>query len=158
MTALSETVRSLHCFRCGAESVADPRAYLCDVCRGSDGPDPGVLDVRYDYDRATHDLARALAGRSADVFRWAPLLPVTGATNTLAAGGTPLVSAPRLAAALGLRALYLKDETRNPTRCLKDRATAVAMAVARAAGADTIYCASAGNAAISLAGFCANEG
>jgi threonine synthase len=59
---------------------------------------------------------------------------------------------------LGLRALHLKDETRNPTRCLKDRATAVGVAMASAAGATAMYCASAGNAAISLAGFCAHAG
>ncbi|QSO46704.1 threonine synthase [Alicyclobacillus mengziensis] len=69
-----------------------------------------------------------------------------------------MVAAPRLAARLGLKSLLLKDETRNPTRCLKDRATAIAVTLATANGYRDMYCASAGNAAISLAGFCANHG
>jgi threonine synthase len=68
------------------------------------------------------------------------------------------VSAPRLAGRFGLKALYLKDETRNPTRCLKDRATAIALTIAQSEGYRDLYCASAGNAAISLAGFCAQQG
>ncbi len=93
-----------------------------------------------------------------DVFRWLPLLPVEKPGDVLPAGGTPLVSAPRLAKRYGLRRLYLKDETRNPTRCLKDRATAIAMTMALAQGHTDVYCASAGNAAISLAGFSAHAG
>ncbi|HEX8245442.1 MAG TPA: pyridoxal-phosphate dependent enzyme, partial [Longimicrobium sp.] len=94
-----------------------------------------------------------------DVFRYAPLLPVARPQRAmLAAGGTGLVPAPGLARRFGLRELWLKDETANPTRCLKDRATAVALALAAAVGHDTLFCASAGNAAISLAGFCAHAG
>jgi threonine synthase len=157
---LSPFVTSLRCFNCGAEAEAQPRAYVCTACRTATGEDPGILDVQYDYVAAGEALRRALQGGSPrkDVFRYAPLLPVTDDGPGLLAGGTPLVAAPRLAAALGLEALYLKDETRNPTRCLKDRATAVGLAMAAVAGASDMYCASAGNAAISLAGFCAHAG
>jgi len=130
----------------------DPRAYLCPAC-GGHHEDPGILDVRYDYASAGgHFLERS------DVFRYLPLLPVQAPREVLAAGGTPLIAAPRLAGRFGMRALYLKDETRNPTRSLKDRATAIATTLAIEIGAKDVYCSSAGNAAISLAGFAAHAG
>lgn len=119
----------------------NPRAYVCGSCGG-------ILDVHYDY-AAAH--ARGFSGRG--VFRYLPLLPVAEGREILPAGDTPLVHAPRLGARV-----FLKDETRNPTRCLKDRATAVGIAMALETGATDVYCASAGNAAISLAGFAANCG
>ena len=142
----------LECLRCGAIYPMDPRAYLCPKC-GADHDDPGILDVRYDYSEA-----RGRLESRSDVFRYLPLLPVCAPGTGLIAGGTPLIAAPRLAARFGLRELYLKDETRNPTRCLKDRATAIAMTLALEMGMKDVYCASAGNAAISLAGFAANAG
>jgi threonine synthase len=132
----------------------DPRAYLCAKC-GADGDDPGILDVHYDYAAARKQMP--FAARN-DVFRYLPLLPVEKPAPVLPAGATPLVPAPTLAARFGLAALYLKDEARNPTRCLKDRATAIAAALAIQCGATDVYCASAGNAAISLAGFAAHLG
>lgn len=140
----------------GEQLPFDPAAYAPE-----DGNiDPPVLDVRYDYERAARELRDSTAAFAArrDVFRWLPLLPVESPGEVLPAGGTPLVSAPRLARRFGLRKLYLKDETRNPTRCLKDRATAIGMTMALARGHTDVYCASAGNAAISLAGFAAHAG
>jgi len=134
----------------------DPRAYLCPACgAGDDGADPGILDVRYDYAAARKQMP--FEARS-DIFRYLPLLPIGKPAPVLPAGATPLVPAPTLAARFGLAALYLKDETRNPTRCLKDRATAIAATLAVESGASNVYCASAGNAAISLAGFAAHLG
>lgn len=129
------------------------RAYLCPAC-GASEPDPGILDVRYDYAA----VRRESFSSSHDVFRYLPLLPVEEPAMILPAGATPLVSARRLASRFGLAALYLKDETRNPTRCLKDRATAIGVTMAIESGATDVYCASAGNAAISLAGFAAHAG
>lgn len=117
------------------------RAYVCTACGG-------ILDVCYDYAAAA---ACGFSGRG--VFRYLPVLPVRESRQILPAGDTPLVPAPRL----GSR-IFLKDETRNPTRCLKDRATAVGITMALESGATDVYCASAGNAAISLAGFSANCG
>lgn len=153
-------VAELRCLRCGASHPPDGAAYLCPVCGRGDGVDAGVLEVRYDYAAARSGVpADGAAGVRGDVFRYAPLLPVGRPERAmLAAGGTALLPAPGLARRFGLKALWLKDETANPTRCLKDRATAVALALADAAGHDTLYCASAGNAAISLAGFCAHAG
>lgn len=148
----------LRCFRCGGEFPFTLEAYTCPRCGDGAGDDPGILDVLYDYDAARDAFPRGEGAAGGGVFRWRALLPVPERMETLPAGGTPLVPAPRLAERFGLRALYLKDETRNPTRALKDRATAVALQVAAALGHRTLYCASAGNAAISLAGFCAHAG
>ena len=146
-------VTHLECLRCGAQFPMDPRAYLCPHCGSGDG-DPGILDVRYDYAAARRQSFEARE----DVFRYLPLLPVREPAATLPAGATPLVDAPKLAGHYNLAALFLKDETRNPTRCLKDRATAIGIAMALECGATDVYCASAGNAAISLAGFAAHRG
>lgn len=149
-------VTHLECLRCGNHYSMDPRAYLCPRCgTGGERADPGILDVHYDYVAARRSLP--FLARN-DVFRYMPLLPVRGAAPVLPAGATPLVPAPKLAQRLGLAALYLKDETRNPTRCLKDRATAIGATLALESGATDVYCASAGNAAISLAGFAAHLG
>jgi threonine synthase len=73
-------------------------------------------------------------------------------------GGTPLLPAPRLAAELGLGEVYLKDDTRFPSSCAKDRATTVGLARAAELGRRTVACASTGNAASSLALLAANAG
>ncbi len=145
-------VTDLVCLRCSASYPFEAHAYLCPSC-GADHEDPGILDVRYDYAAARDRLESRH-----DLFRFAALLPVNAAAAVPGAGGTPLIAAPRLATRFGMRALYLKDETRNPTRCLKDRATAIAITIALELGVRDVYCASAGNAAISLAGFAANTG
>ncbi len=151
----------LTCFRCGARHAFDAAAYLCPACADRKDTDPGILDVHYDYAAAGAALKKHLRpspqgeGRR-DVFRWRKLLPLADPADVLPAGNTALVEAPRLAQRLGLARLLLKDETRNPTRCLKDRATAVGVSMALGLGRRDVYCASAGNAAISLAGFAAH--
>jgi threonine synthase len=151
----------LRCLRCGRAREHDPAAYLCHACGpGGDCTDPGVLDVEYDYG-SVREFPAASSSPSTGLARWSALLPLdwdSADGHWLPVGDTPLAPAPRLAARLGLSALWLKDETRNPTCSLKDRATAVAVRMARRAGHGELYCASAGNAAISLAGFCAQAG
>jgi threonine synthase len=85
-------------------------------------------------------------------------VPADAIPKEWAVGFTPVVQAPRLAAALGLRRLMLKDDGRNPTASFKDRASSVAVALAVAEGAKAISCASTGNAASSLAGYAAMAG
>lgn len=151
-------VTGLRCIRCGTRAPFDTAAYLCASC--GEGPpegDPGILDVEYDYALARRAIDQT-AERTTGVFRYLPLLPLAAPAGVLPAGNTALIAVPRLARRLGLGALYLKDETRNPTRCLKDRSTAVGLALALERGASAVYCASAGNAAISLAGFAAHAG
>jgi threonine synthase len=147
-------VTHLECLRCSDNFPMDAKAYLCSAC-GASEPDPGILDVQYDYDAIRKSLPLP---DHEGVFRYLPLLPLNHVADLLPAGATPLVPAPRIAERIGAAAVYIKDETRNPTRCLKDRATAVGMSMALELGASDVYCASAGNAAISLAAFAANAG
>lgn len=148
----------LRCVTCQRTWSPAEAEYLCPACGAPAGDDPGVLDAVYDYDSAGPALRTALAGPRRDMFRWLPLLPLDEPAPVPFTGGTPLTEAPRLAKSLGFARLWLKDEPRNPTRCLKDRATAVAIGRASAAGRGEVYCASAGNAAISLAGMAAHAG
>ena len=93
-------------------------------------------------------------------WRYRELLPVEESTEAppLRVGGSPLYEEPRLAAQLGLKKLWVKDDGLNPTASLKDRASAMAVAKAREAGAEVIACSSTGNAASSLAGNAAAAG
>ncbi len=94
------------------------------------------------------------------IWRYADLLPVSDPSliPPLQVGWTPLYHAARLGQALGMPHLYIKDDGRNPTASLKDRASAIAVTKARELGFSTITCASTGNAASSLAGLAASVG
>jgi len=97
------------------------------------------------------------------MWRYLPLLPVDPeATQQLVAGTalasvgwTPLYPAPRLAAHLGLKHLWVKDDSRQPTASFKDRASAVAVVKTRELGYEIVTTASTGNAAAALSGLCA---
>lgn len=92
--------------------------------------------------------------------RYRPFLPMTAATPllTLGEGNTPLVAAPRLAAALGVRELHLKYEGMNPTGSFKDRGMVMAVAKALEAGATSVICASTGNTSAAAAAYAAHAG
>ncbi len=154
-------VVGLRCLRCGREYGPDAVAYVCD-CRPNVGSDIGALDVLYDYAAiaAVCDPARLAQERDASIGRYWPLLPIASRASLpgLAVGGTPLLPAPRLAAGLGLQQLYVKDDGRNPSASLKDRASAIAVARTRDAGRPVVATASTGNAAAALAGQCAAVG
>lgn len=94
------------------------------------------------------------------LVRWAEFLPLTKNTPALSLGEgeTPLISAPRLAAAVGCAELWLKIEGMNPTGSFKDRGMVVAMAKAIESGAKTAVCASTGNTSASAAAYCAAAG
>jgi len=118
--------------------------------------------VEYDIPHLRTHLEHQTIEQNSDhtLWRYAPLLPVAPPPSklTLPVGGTPLVAAPTLARELGLTELWFKDDTRQPTASLKDRASVMAVAYALQAGIDTIAAASTGNAAASLAGLCARAG
>jgi threonine synthase len=153
-------VQGLRCLRCGRARDFDPAARVCLVCSSGDAEDPGIQDVEIDLVRArpVFDDALARTGPGAGMSRYAALLPNSDPTLLPHAGDTPLVSAPALARRLGLAALHFKDERANPSGCLKDRATAVAIGLAREQGHRDLCCASAGNAAVSLATLSAAAG
>ncbi len=93
------------------------------------------------------------------LWRYEGLLPVSADYSVpLRAGWTPLYPWPHLAEELGLRAVWIKDDSLQPTASCKDRGTAVTVAAAKKLGRGALSCASTGNAASSLAGFCAAAG
>ncbi|MCE9671217.1 threonine synthase [Myxococcus stipitatus] len=148
-------IHRLTCLRCGRHHAPESSS-TCDAC-GLEG----ILDVEYDYERVASTMTpEALRSRAANHWRYWELLPLSDGTRppSLHLGMTPVDEAPRLAAALGLRSLRLKDETRNPTCSFKDRASSVGVLRAREEGRAAIACASTGNAASSLAGFSAAVG
>jgi threonine synthase len=117
--------------------------------------------VEYDYEAAQTALTReTLRARPLDLWRYRELLPVQADTPRphVQTGWTPIYNTPRLARTLGLRALWVKDEGRNPTGSFKDRASAIGVMKAREFGFESIACASTGNAASSLAGMAAAMG
>ena len=142
------------CVKCGKEYPAVPNLTTC-ACGG-------ILDIQYDYAAIRRDFSpRELEGNSDwSMWRYRPFLPVeeTTAPPPLRVGWSPLYQADRLAKELGLKKLYVKDDGLNPTASLKDRASAMAVAKAKEAGARTIACSSTGNAASSLAGNAAAAG
>ncbi len=121
----------------------------------------GILDVQYDYDAlARHLNPESLNQRALDHWRYRELLPISPEIPRpdLQVGWTPVYDAPRLARAVGIGKLFLKDDGRNPTESLKDRASAIGILKAIEFGYTTIACASTGNAASSLAGLSAAMG
>ncbi|KAL0220424.1 hypothetical protein RCL1_000278 [Eukaryota sp. TZLM3-RCL] len=94
------------------------------------------------------------------MFRYLPMMPlcIDAQIPEIPVGDTPLVNAPRIASQLGLKSLYIKDDGRNPTGSLKDRASAFVCSKAVSQGISTIAAASTGNAGAALAGIGASMG
>ena len=146
-------VKGLRCRECGAESPIAP-LHVCDTCFGP-------LEVVYDYAAIGRVLTRErIASRPRNLWRYRELLPIEGEPQAgLHSGFTPLVRADRLAAALGVRELYVKDDSVNhPTFSYKDRVVSVAISKAMEFGFDTVSCASTGNLANSVSAHAARAG
>ena len=120
----------------------------------------GPLEPEYDLDEIRPRMTReSIADGPLSLWRYGALLPVETPTEpNLPPGLTPLVQAPRLAEVLGLRELYLKLDTANPTHSFKDRVVAVACAKAQELGLRTLACSSTGNLAGAVAARAAVEG
>jgi threonine synthase len=149
-------VTGLTCVFCGAEYAA--RGLMtCPRCGVT-----GILDVQYDYRAVRARLTRRTLAARTDPTQWRyrELLPIAARARLplLAVGGSPLTPAPALARHLGLGSLLLKDDGRNPSASLKDRASAVGAVKALEARRRVVACASTGNAASSLAGMAASLG
>ncbi|MEA3374615.1 MAG: threonine synthase [Chloroflexota bacterium] len=155
-----DQVLGLKCTLCGETYDVGEVDYVCP-----EHGDEGILDVLYDYDRIAQrvDPERLSRDRTRSIWRYTPLLPVDPETVEALARGTalssvgwtPLYPAPRLADDLGLKHLWVKDDSRQPTASLKDRASAVAVVKTREKGYDVVTTASTGNAAAALSGLCA---
>ena len=139
-------ISGLACRNCGRPEPLGP-AYVCPACLGP-------LDVAYDPAVVRRVVSRAtIEARPPGIWRYLEFLPVDNApVRGLPVGSTPLTAADRLGPALGIDRLWLKDDTRNPTLSFKDRAVAVAAAVATAFDITTLACASTGNLAGATAG------
>jgi threonine synthase len=151
-----EFVTGLKCVFCGA-TYSTRVPYTCPACGIT-----GMLDVQYDYPAIAKRLNRRTLAKRAEFSHWRyrELLPIRkdAVLPALPVGWTPVVRADSLARHYGLKTLYLKDDGRNPSGSLKDRASSVGVVKAREKRQKIIACASTGNAASSLAGMAASMG
>lgn len=127
--------------------------YACESCFGP-------LEPVYDYEALRRmDLKSRIRQGPASIWRYEDLLPAAYDPQAdLQAGMTPLLPAPRLGRALGLRRLFIKNDSVNPTWSFKDRVVSVACAQARRFGFEVLACASTGNLANSVAAHAARAG
>ena len=138
-------IKGLKCRECGREYEIEP-IYVCEFCFGP-------LEVVYNYAEIKKVLTRdAIKSRTHNLWRYRELLPVESDSGIgVDTGCTPLVKADNLAKAIGLKELYIKDDTvTHPTLSFKDRVVAIALAKAKEFGFDTVSCASTGNLAHSV--------
>ena len=150
-------VVGLTCVICGTTYPADFAGYVCP-----DHGNEGILDVTYDYDKIGETFTKESLAANPDrtMWRFRPLLPIKddAVVPPLTVGGTPLYDAPALAEEVGVAQVWVKDEGREPTASLKDRASAMAVVKAQERGADVVTTASTGNAAAALSGISASVG
>lgn len=139
-------LKGLRCRECGREYPKEA-LYVCEYCFGS-------LEASYDYEaiQKTFTRDKILKGPKS-LWRYRDLLPIDGPpTAGFYSGFTPLVKADILARELGVKELYIKDDSVcHPTWSFKDRVVAVALSRARELGFNTVACASTGNLANSVA-------
>jgi threonine synthase len=146
-------VSGLKCRECGREYPVDP-IYVCEFCFGP-------LEAVYDYKKIKRVLTRKnIEKREKNLWRYKELLPIDGEPQVgMKSGFTPLVKADNLANELGIKELYIKDDTvAHPTLSFKDRVVAVALTKAKEFGFDTVACASTGNLAHSVSAHGAKAG
>lgn len=147
-------VTHLECALCGLRHEAHR---LLNLCRECGKP----LLVRYDLEQVKRSLNKeSLKSRRADLWRYREVLPVEDDANivSLGEGWTPLLSTPRLAEATGVKNLFIKDESQNPTQSFKARGMTAAVSMARELGITKLAVPSAGNAAGALAAYAARAG
>ncbi len=139
-------VKGLKCRECGKSYPKEP-LFTCEYCFGP-------LEVEYDYDSIQKKLSKnEIGSRPKNLWRYRELLPIDGEPITgLYSGFTPLVRARNLEKFLGLKELYIKDDSVNhPSFSFKDRVVSVALSKAREFGFDIVACTSTGNLANSVA-------
>src|SRR5437899_2779681 len=150
---MTSFVRGLKCRLCGKTYAREPLNFCTE--------DFGPLEVDYDYEAIARSMTREkIAARPNTMWRFRELLPIDGEPTVGAlVGGTPLVRADRLAEALGVARVWVKNDAVNfPTLSFKDRVVAVALSKARELGFTTVGCASTGNLANSVAANAAAAG
>ncbi len=152
-----QKVIGYRCSVCQTKYTLEEVTYTCPK-------DGGVLDVVLDYDaiRSYVRVEDIRASNEYSMWRYLPLLPVEDPghlqTPLRSVGWTPIYRSQRLADQLGMKALWLKDESSNPSASFKDRASALLVARAAEIGAEVVVTASTGNAGAALAGMAAATG
>jgi threonine synthase len=142
--------RCLVCRECGAEQPLGP-FYACPDCFGP-------LEVGYEFPAVSRTDIEA---GPKNIWRYAALLPVRpdiAALPNTEPGFTRLIKADNLARELGMKTLWVKDDSGNPTHSFKDRVVAVALAAARELGLKVLACPSTGNLANAVAAAAARAG
>lgn len=145
-----EYTTGLRCRECKREYSISP-IHVCEFCFGP-------LEVIYDYGKIKHSLTRVkIEGRPKSMWRYQELLPLSNNPSVgKDVGFTPLIRSDGLAKALGVKELYLKNDSVNyPTLSFKDRVVSVALSKAKEFGFQTVACASTGNLANSVAALAA---
>ncbi len=144
-------VKSLKCRECGAE-FPPIKIHACENCFGP-------LEIVYDLDAIQLDRS-TLSKRPRTLWRYEELLPLEDKTKIvdIGAGFTRLHDCKKLAQAIGLKKLYVKDDTENPTNSFKDRPATVAVSKALELGYKAVGCASTGNLAAATAAHAAKAG
>lgn len=133
----------LKCRNCGKEYEEGPLS-ICEDCFGP-------LEVVYDFEGIKENTTKkSIASGPNDIWRYKNLLPVNDGYIEMCTGFTPLHKADNLAKKIGLKELYLKNDSVNPTFSFKDRVVSVAVSKAIEFGFDTVGCASTGNLANSV--------
>ena len=144
----------LECSRCAQTYDPNVPQNLCTKCRKPLFPRYALDKIARSWDKSS------LSQREASMWRYAELLPVVDSHHivSLNESMTPLLPAQRLAASLGLEALWVKDESRLPTGSFKARGLAMAVSKAKELGLTKLAIPSAGNAATALASYAAQAG
>lgn len=148
-----DSVYQLRCRECGKTWGNVPRSF-CEDCFSP-------LEVAYDYDALRKIAQReSLSSRAFNMWRYSELLPLSeDFVAPTATGGTPLVHSRKLAAQLGLKNLYIKnDAVCFPSLSFKDRVVGTALAAASRFGFETVGCSSTGNLANAVAAQAAQQG
>ena len=143
---------SLRCRECSRDYPIEP-LNVCEFCFGP-------LEVVYDYDAINASTSREkIASGPRSMWRYADFLPADyNPVTDINAGFTPLIRSRNLAEELGLKELYIKNDSVNPSYSFKDRVVSVASAKALEFGFDTIACASTGNLAGAVSAHAARSG
>jgi threonine synthase len=153
MTRTITKPQALRCRICGTEYPVEPRS-ICEECFGP-------LEPAYDLEAIDGtDFRKQVEAGPASLWRYEPLLPGGPGLDRvdLGAGFTPIRRADRLAAELGLKDLWIKDDSVNPSNSFKDRVVSVASTMALAFGFEALSCASTGNLANASAAHAAHAG
>lgn len=147
---------SLQCIRCATRYPLNAHTEDCPRCHPIAASN---LTVLYDEAALSSFRREMLRDRPPTLWRYAEALPVEAEDAvSLGEGMTPLMHAARLEEHLGIQALYIKDESRNPTWSFKDRLATVAVSSARRLGARVIASSSSGNAGAAVAAYAAQAG